>query len=67
MGAEIKLCDIRLLSSFIVNETAEGFDLIASNGRSEALKLTYREGTSIDSQQPVLFKVSQKVQFTAAQ
>ena len=67
MVAEKKLCDIRLLSSFIVNETDEGFDLVASNGRSEALKLAYREGTPIESQQPVLFKVSQKVQFTAAQ
>ena len=39
------MSDIRLLNCFIVNGTEAGFDILASNGRSELLKLTYGEGT----------------------
>ena len=46
-----------MLNCFIVNEIEAGFDILASNGRSELLKLTYGEGT-VENKAPLLFKVS---------
>ena len=55
-----QICDIKLLSCFVVASSPDSFDILGANGRSELIKVTFNHGDGQLTNRQV-FKADMKV------